>query len=74
MLFFFPRSVLDGILNLIESVSEGFPSYINKTVVYFRIFYFISRRSIDAICNLNAFLLLQRLQYLFPYTKDPYLM
>ena len=27
MLFFFPRGVLDEILNLIESVSEGFPSY-----------------------------------------------
>ena len=27
MLSFFPRGVLDGILNLIESVSEGFPSY-----------------------------------------------
>ena len=27
MLFFFPRDVLDEILNLIESVSEGFPSY-----------------------------------------------
>ena len=27
MLSFFPRSVLDGILNLIGSVSEGFPSY-----------------------------------------------
>ena len=27
MLFFFPRYVLDEILNLIESVSEGFPSY-----------------------------------------------
>ena len=26
-LSFFPRGVLDGILNLIESVSEGFPSY-----------------------------------------------
>ena len=25
--FFFPRGVLDEILNLIESVSEGFPSY-----------------------------------------------
>ena len=24
---FFPRDVLDEILNLIESVSEGFPSY-----------------------------------------------
>ena len=27
MLFFFPRGVLDEILNLIESVSGGFPSY-----------------------------------------------
>ena len=27
MLFSFPRGVLDEILNLIESVSEGFPSY-----------------------------------------------
>ena len=27
MLSFFPRGVLDGILNLIESVSRGFPSY-----------------------------------------------
>ena len=30
MLFFFPRDVLDEILNLIESVSEGFPSYSAK--------------------------------------------
>ena len=27
MLSFFPRGVLDEILNLIESVSGGFPSY-----------------------------------------------
>ena len=27
MLSFFPRGVLDEILNLIESFSEGFPSY-----------------------------------------------
>ena len=27
MLSFFPRGVLDEILNLIEPVSEGFPSY-----------------------------------------------
>ena len=27
MLSFFPRGVLDEILNLIKSVSEGFPSY-----------------------------------------------
>ena len=28
--FFFPRGVLDEILNLIESVSEGFPSLFCK--------------------------------------------
>ena len=27
MLSFFPRDVLDGILDLIGSVSEGFPTY-----------------------------------------------
>ena len=27
MLSFFPRDVLDGIWDLIESVSEGFPTY-----------------------------------------------
>ena len=27
VLSFFPRGVLDGILDLIESVSEGFPTY-----------------------------------------------
>ena len=27
MLSFFPRDVLDQILNLVESVSEGFPTY-----------------------------------------------
>ena len=31
MLSFFPRGVLDEILNLIESVSEGFPSYSHPT-------------------------------------------
>ena len=30
MLSFFPRDVLDEILNLIESVSEGFPTYSYK--------------------------------------------
>ena len=31
MLSFFPRGVLDEILNLIESVSEKFPSYSNSS-------------------------------------------
>ena len=30
MLSFFPRGVLDEIFNLIESISEGFPSYSYK--------------------------------------------
>ena len=32
VLSFFPRDVLDEILNLIESVSEDFPSYSFRTV------------------------------------------
>ena len=32
MLFFFPRGVLGEILNLIESVSGGFPSYFSNAV------------------------------------------
>ena len=37
MLSFFPRDVLDEILNLIESVSEGFPPY---SFIYGKIFAF----------------------------------
>ena len=33
VLSFFPRGVLDEILNLIESVSEGFPSYFYRIEV-----------------------------------------
>ena len=33
MLSFFPRGVLDEILNLIESVSEEFPSYSYSLIV-----------------------------------------
>ena len=32
MLFFFPQGVLDEILNLIQSVSEGFPSYLCESL------------------------------------------
>ena len=34
VLSFFPRDVLDEILNLIESVSEDFPSYSSINVNY----------------------------------------
>ena len=33
VLSFFPRDVLDEILNLIESVSEGFPTYFRTCTV-----------------------------------------
>ena len=36
MLSFFPRGVLDEILNLIESVSEGFPTYFCNNFCYCR--------------------------------------
>ena len=32
VLSFFPRGVLDEILDLIESVSEGFPTYLFRCV------------------------------------------
>ena len=34
VLSFFPRDVLDEILNLIESVSEDFPSYSIKSYIH----------------------------------------
>ena len=34
MLIFFPRDVLDEILDLSESVSEGFPTYSNPSTDY----------------------------------------
>ena len=38
VLSFFPRDVLDEILNLIESVSEDFPSY--SSIVFEKLNYF----------------------------------
>ena len=35
VLSFFPRDVLDEILNLIESVSEDFPSYSGAMTMFF---------------------------------------
>ena len=48
MLFFFPRGVLDGILNLIESVSEDFPSFFFNELLGYLI---ISFTSIPVIAN-----------------------
>ena len=36
MLSFFPRDVMDKILDLIESVSDGFPSHSPKAGLLFR--------------------------------------
>ena len=44
VLSFFPRDVLDEILNLIESVSEDFPSYsfrINERSFFFKLLFYI---------------------------------
>ena len=46
MLSFFPRGVLDEILNLIESVSEEFPSYSSPFTDIFLRFCFLSDKSI----------------------------
>ena len=58
MLSFFPRGVLDEILNLIESVSEDFPSYsfkVFKIIVSVEIFIKTHHRikfvTFLAICN-----------------------
>ena len=40
MLSFFPRDVLDDILNLIESVSEGFPFYFYIKMDKYPLFHF----------------------------------
>ena len=42
MLSFFPRGVLDEIFNLIESVSEGFPSYTSVIHIVFCVQMFLS--------------------------------
>ena len=42
VLSFFPRDVLDEILNLIGSVSEGFPSYsLTKNTFFFFFSFFL---------------------------------
>ena len=63
MLSFFPRGVLDEILNLTESVSEGFPSYsYNFMAINLKIFKFQTSRSCFTfnpvhvyLTNLNIF-------------------
>ena len=52
VLSFFPRDVLDEILNLIESVSEDFPSYfclLRHFYLLFFFFFFVFI-STDTIC------------------------
>ena len=51
MLSFFPRGVLDEILNLIESVSEGFPSY---SLVYTVLLFLYSELQIRGVTEDNS--------------------
>ena len=54
VLSFFPRDVLDEILNLIESVSEDFPSYSSNTstcVLFITLFVSKTRESNDTFCS-----------------------
>ena len=57
MLFFFPRDVLDEILDLIESVSEGFPTYSNTIKCFVPISAAAQSNSKNyiTICNDNGF-------------------
>ena len=61
VLSFFPRDVLDEILNLIESVSEDFPSYslVNLKFLY-RCFFVLTSLTISRVIQtfFAAFILL----------------
>ena len=57
VLSFFPRDVLDEILNLIESVSEDFPSY-----SYFNILMY--NKDLDIFIENYIYLFLRPLTYL----------
>ena len=46
--FFFPRGVLDEILNLIESVSEGFPSYSSESSFLLQYCFFLLLHTISS--------------------------
>ena len=59
MLSFFPRVVFDEILNLIESVSEGFPSYSSekeKCVINNHIFQNATRFAVSVNEDQKSFL------------------
>ena len=65
MLSFFPRGVLDEILNLIESVSEGFPSY--SFIILLCLMYAFSLSSTNTSFILQAIILKLNPMYLmFP--------
>ena len=61
VLSFFPRDVLDEILNLIESVSEDFPSYSSilpniifvKSITHSHRRYCYDKYSISTWCSIN---------------------
>ena len=55
VLSFFPRDVLDEILNLVESVSEDFPSYSYIRKGVFTPFYTINKNFKTAFQKKNHF-------------------
>ena len=52
VLSFFPRDVLDEILNLIESVSEDFPSYSFNLITAFAVYFRNASRNVRIIPKL----------------------
>ena len=58
MLSFFPRGVLDEILNLIESVSEDFPSYSFRVIERTRFPIFKFSKGNNSIKNVGGVMVL----------------
>ena len=55
VLSFFPRDVLDEILNLIESVSEDFPSYSSFCSIAVVFLIHCSREKLNSALNYSVF-------------------
>ena len=78
VLSFFPRDVLDEILNLIESVSEDFPSYsLILNTIYQRKYHLglaqtgLNSKVVLISSGLNSDILLYLFSYLLKLKPDP---
>ena len=68
MLSFFPRGVLDEILNLIESVSEGFPSYTKASKFNYSVTDHVIVRNLKIISDLGIRHIVSKCpNYWFPF-------